>query len=48
MKFKNLLLVISLIYFSTIIFAQEKSVLFIGNSYTYFNESVPTTFKKIA
>jgi len=46
MQFKNLFFLISLIFFSTILFAQEKSVLFIGNSYTYSNESVPTALKK--
>jgi len=48
MQFKNLFFLISLIFFSTILFAQEKSVLFIGNSYTYSNEGVPTALKKIA
>ena len=28
--------------------SQSKSVLFLGNSYTYYNESVPTVLKQVA
>lgn len=45
---KRILFLSILIFASILLNAQSKSVLFIGNSYTYSNEGIPTVLKQIA
>jgi len=49
---KLLLLILTILFFTLSLFSQEDKVpvkvLFLGNSYTYYNDGVDQVFKQIA